>query len=138
MAEIMEFDPKFSNQAKSFILGILEDEFNLRGIERPDLDDIKSAYQTGKGNFWVAIENGRVIGTIALLDCGDNRGYLKRMYVSREYRGMGLAKDLLDALARFARASGFKEVYCGTAETMAAANKFYREVGKSTVLIEHG
>lgn len=129
MARIVEFSPQFSSRVKSFVLGILEGEFGLKGTRRPDLDDIAGTYQKNKGNFWVALEGARVVGTIALLDCGERRGYLKRTYISSEYRGQGLAGELLDTFIRFAGKQGFSEIYCGTVEEMAAANKFYPKHG---------
>lgn len=51
-----------------------------------------------RGNFWVAADtSGRIVGMIGLFSHrnatnGSDRGELRRMSVSREYRGTGLAK----------------------------------------------
>ncbi|VVB99962.1 Acetyltransferase (GNAT) family protein [uncultured archaeon] len=129
MAEIIPYGEKYAKPVKAFILGILEDEFGIRGEKRPDLDDISCTYQRNKSNFWVAVDRGKVVGTIALMDYGSKRGYLKRMYVARELRGSGLAAELLNTLIEFARKNGMRGLYCGTVGKLAAANKFYQKHG---------
>jgi hypothetical protein len=36
----------------------------------PTLRAIADFYQVNKGNFWLAVADGRVVGTISLLDIG--------------------------------------------------------------------
>ena len=129
VVRITQFKKEHSEATVKFILGILEGEFGITGVERPDLYRIPEVYQKGKSNFWLAIENGEVVGTAALADYGEGRGYLKRMYVGKEFRGTGLAKNLLDTALAFARKNGFQEIFLGTVPEMAVANKFYQKNG---------
>lgn len=129
MVEIREYADSFNVQTKTFILGILNEEFGLDNIERPDIDDIKGVYQKNGSNFWIAIENCKVVGSVALINYGNKRGYLKRMYVDKEYRGSGLAKRLLDNVLIYARTSSLKQIFLGTIEGMVAANRFYKKNG---------
>jgi len=129
MARIIQFKREYSEATVKFILDILEGEFGITGEERPDLYKIPEIYQKKKSNFWLAMENNEIVGTAALADYGKNQGYLKRMYVGKEFRGTGLAKKLLDTVLAFAREKGFEEIYLGTVPEMAAANKFYQRNG---------
>ncbi|MBI2971649.1 MAG: GNAT family N-acetyltransferase [Candidatus Aenigmarchaeota archaeon] len=129
MAKIIEYNDLYKAQTKKFILRILIEEFGLDTFERPDLDAIRSVYQEGGSNFWIAVENNKVIGSVAIINYGNKRGYLKRMYVDKEYRGSGLAKRLLGTAVKYARASGIKVIFLGTIEGMGAANKFYKKNG---------
>ena len=129
MTRITEFKNENAEATAKFILGILEGEFGITGVARPDLYRIQEVYQKNKSNFWVAMDNGEVVGTAALVDYGKNRAYLKRMYVSKKLRGTGLAKELLETALAFARENEYVDVYVGTVPEMAAANKFYQKHG---------
>jgi ribosomal protein S18 acetylase RimI-like enzyme len=127
--EIIPYSDKYKEEVVIFILSILEGEYNLYDIPRPDLYKIPEAYQKDKSNFWIALENDKIIGTIALCNYGNNRGYLKRMYVDRNFRGKGVSDKLLSTLIKFGKDNGYKEIFLGTIESMIAANKFYIKNG---------
>lgn len=133
--QILPYSAKYKNQTIDLILNILEGEFGLYGINRPDLQKISETYQKNKGDFWVAIEKNQVVGTIALCNYEKNRGYLKRFYVQKNYRGSGVADSLFFTCIKFARKNKYKEIYLGTLENMLAANKYY--IKKGFKRIEH-
>ncbi|HMU65813.1 MAG TPA: GNAT family N-acetyltransferase [Cellvibrionaceae bacterium] len=113
------------------ILPIQQQEFNLPVslAAQPDLLDIANYYQTGRGNFWVALANDRVIGTIGLRDLGNGQGALRKMFVACEFRGapLGVANLLLNTLIEWAKARKISDVYLGTTEYFHAAHRFYEK-----------
>jgi N-acetylglutamate synthase-like GNAT family acetyltransferase len=127
--KILLYSDKYKDQTISLVLGILEGEFYSFGYKRPDLFNISETYQTNKGNFWIAIEKEKVVGTIGLRNYGDNRGLLKRFYVDKNIRRMGLGSELFSTLVKFAKENNYKEIFLGTSEKMVAANKFYLKMG---------
>ncbi len=48
---------------------------------------IPDFYQSGKGQFWVAVGDGPVVGTIGLKDIGNNQTALRKMFVAADVRG---------------------------------------------------
>jgi ribosomal protein S18 acetylase RimI-like enzyme len=127
--KIIPYSNNYYKQTVQLILSILENEFHAFGYKRPDLLKISETYQKDKGNFWIAVENEEVVGTIGLRNYGNNRGYLKRFYVDKNFRGTGLAQKLLATLVDFAKENNYKEIFLGTSEKMIAANKFYLKMG---------
>lgn len=87
------------------------------------------------GSFWIALLDGRVVGTISLLDVGDRQGALLEMFVKREFRGAALATAtlLLETLLVWARARGFREIFLGTTAKFLAAHRFYEKNGFSEI-----
>jgi N-acetylglutamate synthase-like GNAT family acetyltransferase len=87
------------DQVLSLILGIQQQEFGvaITAEDQPDLNNIADFYQSGLGNFWLAVHQGQVIGTIALLDIGRQQVALRKMFVAAAYRGSehGVAHDNL-------------------------------------------
>lgn len=130
MVEILPFQEKHCQATKKLVLSILEGEFGWNSVKRPDLDGITEVYQKDpKSNFWIALHDGEVVGTIALLNFKRGKGYLKRMYVAKTYRSTGLAGQLLEALLSHARRNGFKKIFLGTSPEMQAATRFYEKNG---------
>lgn len=133
MIEIVPFAPQHKEEVGALIVGIQRDEFEIAITleDQPDLQDIPGFYQQGAGNFWVALAEGKVVGTVALLDLGNHQGALRKMFVHAGYRGPGhgVSARLLETLLEWSRARGVKEVYLGTTEKFLAAHRFYERNG---------
>jgi GNAT superfamily N-acetyltransferase len=131
--EVVRFEPKHEEDVVALIVGIQRGEFDIpiTADDQPDLRQIPATYQRGDGNFWVALEGGRVVGTIALLDIGEGRAALRKMFVDRAFRGatLGTARFLLITLLAWARARGVREILLGTTEKFLAAHRFYEKHG---------
>lgn len=106
--------------------------------KQPDLRDIRGFYQTGAGNFWLAFDEGELVGTIALKDVGDGIGALRKMFVKKAYRGKerGVAAALMRTLLEWARANRLRRIYLGTVECYHAAHRFYEKMGFSEVRLD--
>jgi len=130
---IKEYSEEYKDEIIDLILDIQQKEFNVPICkeDQPDLSDIPNFYQTGVGNFWIALYNNRVVGTISLLDIGNNQAALRKMFVKAAYRGRGYntAKLLLLRLIGWARANKINEIYLGTTEKFLAAHRFYEKNG---------
>ncbi len=115
------------------ILSIQNGEFGIpiTREQQPDLNEIPAFYQVGNGNFWIAKLAEKVIGTIALLDIGNNKGALRKMFVDKEYRGkeFGIGQNLLNNLVQWARQKGITEILLGTTEKFIGAQRFYEKNG---------
>src|SRR5262249_55502229 len=98
---------------------------------QPDLREIPGFYRHGCGDFWVALDEGEVVGTIALLDIGNGQAALRKMFVRAEYRGAGrgVAARLLEALLASCREHRVREIYLGTTAKFLAAHRFYGKNG---------
>ena len=98
---------------------------------QPDLNEIPRFYQTNGGNFWIAKTNDRLVGTISLLDIGNRKGALRKMFVDKDYRGkeFGVGQKLLHTLIDWSRQKGFTEIFLGTTEKFIAAQRFYEKNG---------
>ena len=137
MIEIRPFSPEHAAGVVNVVLPIQQQEFEipitLEG--QPDLNDIPGFYQKGQGNFWVALDGGKVVGTVSLLDIGNDQVALRKMFVAASHRGgeHGAAKRLLDGAIGWAREKGVKRIYLGTTAKFLAAHRFYEKNGFAPV-----
>ncbi|MBB5393350.1 GNAT family N-acetyltransferase [Herbaspirillum sp. SJZ099] len=137
MIEIQPFSSEHSAGVVDVILPIQQQEFGipitLEG--QPDLNDISGFYQKGNGNFWVALDGEKVVGTVSLLDIGNGQVALRKMFVAASHRGKehGAAKRLLDGAIGWAREKGVTQIYLGTTAKFLAAHRFYEKNGFALV-----
>ena len=131
MIRIAAYEPAHRSGVIDVILPIQQQEFAIPiTLERqPDLLNVEDFYRSGGGNFWVALDDERVVGTIALLDIGNRQGALRKMFVRREYRGAhhGIAERLLATLLEWSEVNRIREVFLGTTAQFLAAHRFYEK-----------
>jgi N-acetylglutamate synthase-like GNAT family acetyltransferase len=137
--KIIEFDPTMTEQVISLILSIQVGEFgiSITRNEQPDLLNIPAFYQKGNGNFWCAILNDEVVGTISLLDIGNEEVALRKMFVKENARGKekGVAKVLLDKTIAWCENKKVKTIYLGTTDKFKAAHRFYEREGFEEIAV---
>lgn len=77
--EIETYSGKWDKEILSLILSIQNDEakIGLSLQEQPDLLDIHRSYQQPGGQFWIALSDGKVVGTIGLMLKDDHCAVLK-------------------------------------------------------------
>lgn len=94
-----------------------------------DLDDPQATYAA----LWVAVDDGAVVGSVALRDLGGGAVQLKRMYLRPNQRGRGLGKQLLYVALDWARSHEVGLVRLDTSERMVAAQRLYEANGFARV-----
>lgn len=130
---IKNYTENYREAVIDLILSIQQQEFDISITreEQPDLDNIATFYQTGSGNFWLALYGEQVVGTISLIDIGNHQGALRKMFVKAAFRGSkyNVAKSLLQQLNSWSVDHKVHEIYLGTTEKFLAAHRFYEKNG---------
>jgi N-acetylglutamate synthase-like GNAT family acetyltransferase len=130
---VKEYHHLYHQQVVNLILKIQQQEYliPITKEDQPDLFSIESFYQTGKGNFWIALHEGEVVGTISLLDLKNNEVALRKMFVHKGYRGQTYktASLLLEKALTWAQEQSIKAIYLGTTPQFLAAHRFYEKNG---------
>jgi len=130
---IIPYDEKYKAKIGQLIINIQNNEFNVPITldDQPDLNDISAFYQKANGNFWLALMHETLVGTIALIDIGENKGCIRKMFVHNDYRGkeLGIARALLDTLLVWANTKQMHSIFLGTIERLYAARRFYEKNG---------
>jgi N-acetylglutamate synthase-like GNAT family acetyltransferase len=128
---IEPYTDEYKQQVVDLISPIQREEFNIpiTPEEQPDLQQIPEFYQKENGNFWLAITDAGVVGTIALLDIGHHQGALRKMFVHKDYRGKehGTGQSLLNTLLAWAQQKEYTDIYLGTTAKFLAAHRFYEK-----------
>ena len=99
--------------------------------DQPDLLSIKESYINTGGNFWTAIDNDRLIGSIGIMPYGKEIAVLKKFFVYEEYQEnpFHLGQKLYAVLSSFAKEKGFTTILLDTPHNTVRAHKFYEKAG---------
>lgn len=130
--KIVPFEEKYTQEIVDLIIPIQREEFNIQLTveDQPDLLTIQEEYINTGGNFWVALFDDKVIGTIALVRLENHCGAIKKMFVTKDFRGeKQIGRKLLDTLVNYCKEQGYERLYLGTVEVLKAAQKFYKKNG---------
>jgi len=85
--------------------------------------------EANRNAFWVVESANQIVGSFGIESRGVNDTELRRMYLDRGYRGLGIAQRMLDCAQAEARALGFTKMILSTAQIQKSAVRFYRKSG---------
>jgi len=135
--DIVPFADAHRRGVRDLIVPIQREEFgiDITYEDQPDLRDVDGFYRKGRGEFWVALDGDKVVGSIALVDIGNGQAALRKMFVKTSHRGagQGVARSLLERLLQHARDHRLREIYLGTTSKFLAAHRFYEKMGFALV-----
>ena len=98
-----------------------------------EIANLPGDYAPPRGALLLAKVNGAVAGCCALrpLDSSDyvNAAEMKRLYVRPAFRGIGLGRQLAEAILDEARMGGYDSVLLDTLDDMEIARAMYDELG---------
>lgn len=130
---IQPFEKKYQSEVIDLIERIQVEEFNIpiEEAQRKELQSISHSFQKNKGNYWVALLDGNVIGTIAVIDIGHRSFELRDVFLDKKYRGQSteFAKKLLSKVFDWAKEHEIDTIYLGTTLAFKAAHRFYEKHG---------
>lgn len=99
--------------------------------DQPDLLNIVGEYMEKGGNFWIAKEDEKLIGSIGIMPYNREIAVLKKFFVHENYQGSPyhIGRKLYDVLIEFARESNYKTILLDTPHNTGRAHKFYEKAG---------
>ena len=88
---------------------------------------------SGAGRLWIAEMDGRMVGSIAMVDADPGEGQLRWFLLVPEARGSGLGRRLLETALAYARERGFARVFLLSFADLTDALKLYERAGFRTI-----
>lgn len=87
--------------------------------------DFLERYDARRDHCWVAERAGIRIGSVIVMDGGENIAKLRMLYVDEAARGLGLGTLLVEQCVRFARNAGYRQLTLWTNDILHAARHIY-------------
>lgn len=98
-------------------------------IEVPDLFDLRRHYGGEAGGFWVARQDGRVVGSVGVERLPDGRAELHRLYLDATLRGRGVGRALVEAVLDWCRTAGVARLILWSDTRFDRAHRLYEGMG---------
>lgn len=94
-----------------------------------ELAHLKQKYGRPDGRLYLAEQDGVLAGCIALRRLNETRCEMKRLYVRPAFRGLGIARTLVERLLQDARETGYQAMLLDTLPFLDSAIRLYRTYG---------
>ena len=109
--------------AKQLVTRILKAEFpkEISAFPLEDLEEINRSYGKLGEAFFVACEDGKIIGTVGVKQEDERTALLRRLFVDSSYRRKKLGSQLVERAIQFCREVGYEELIFKTTSTMKNA-----------------
>lgn len=104
----------------------LNQDLSFQNIE-DELNNFPEKYSEPEGAFFIAAENGGIIGCVGLKKIDNEICEMKRLFVNDGYKGKGVGKKLVEIIIGEAKRKQYKKIRLDTLATMKAALNIYYE-----------
>ncbi len=105
--EIVEFREKYRDDMIFMVLSAKDALGRVPGLNE-DLLDVRKNYMERGGMFWLALEDGRVVGCVGFSPVpGTTEAVLHRLYVKPALKRRGIGSALLETAEEGMRSRGF-------------------------------
>ncbi len=94
-----------------------------------ELEQVSTLYANPEGAFIIAYHNGNPVGCFGIRKIDSEICELKRMYLSKDVRGLGLGEKLLKEAIRMAVILKYDRMRLDTLPSMNSAIHLYQKLG---------
>jgi putative acetyltransferase len=98
-----------------------------------ELGSLPGMYAPPKGRLYLAKYDGISAGCAALRNLGNHTCEMKRLFVSADYHGKRIGRNLAGALIKDAKAIGYSRMLLDTGYKQVEAQRLYRSLGFSEI-----
>jgi ribosomal protein S18 acetylase RimI-like enzyme len=100
----------------------------FQGFEE-ELASLDTMYGPPRGALLLAEMDGDDAGCVALRDMGEGFAEMKRLYVSPDFRGLGIGRALTEDFISIARGLGYSAIRLDTIPRLGVAYTIYQGFG---------
>lgn len=133
MITISQFEDKYTEDVINLVLHFQNDGTRplVSVNDQPDLLNIVGEYINKGGNFWIAKDDDKLIGSIGIMPYNTEIAVLKKFFVDDSYQGepYHIGRTLYSELLAFAKKKAYKTILLDTPHNTVRAHKFYEKAG---------
>ena len=117
------------------VLSLVKEVLSEYGLEinpeEEDLDitDIQKYYMDNEGDFEVIEFAGNIIGSYGVFKVDENTCELRKMYLHKDFQGLGLGNIMIENSIKIAIALGYKKITLQTNSLLYKAISLYEKYG---------
>jgi ribosomal protein S18 acetylase RimI-like enzyme len=129
--DIDVFRPEHASRFAELNRRWLEEYHLMEPAEEGQLADPQKHFIECGGQIFVALHNGQVVGTCAVLPHGEEALELAKLTIASEFRGQGLARRLVERCIAHARERCVRRIVLVSNSQLHSALRLYESLGFS-------
>lgn len=97
----------------------------------PTTDTLFELFSTPKSGYFVANLNGEILGGCGIfptLNLPDGYAELVKIYLKKEFRGLGIGRELMNRSIDFAKETGYTHLYLESFPSLKEAIQLYQKM----------
>lgn len=99
--------------------------------------DFINHFNPEKERCWIAEMNGEIVGSIFVVDGGEDTAKLRLLLIDPKARGLGLGTKLVEECITFSKRAGYKKMVLWTNSVLKEARKIYQRKGFKLIAEEN-
>lgn len=125
------------------IAALIRSVFREFGVDRPGTvyfdpttDDLHSLFQTPGSVYWIAEDDGKIIGGCGIYpteNLPEGCAELVKLYLDASYRKQGIGRRLLEKSVGSAKDMGYRQLYLESLPELGKAISLYQKQGFSFI-----
>ena len=127
--KIISFDRKYKQAFHDINIAWLQEYFTVEPAHRCVLENPESEILATGGEVFFALNEGKVIGAVAIRSAGDGVYELTKLGVDKSGQGLGAGRMLCEKVIEFFEAQNGKTLYLETHKSLEAALHLYHQLG---------
>jgi GNAT superfamily N-acetyltransferase len=137
MVVIIPFEEKYAGDFKQLNIEWLQQYFAIEGYDEYQLSHPREEIIDKGGYIFLAKDKEDIIGTVALMKETDRSFELTKMSVTKESRGKGVSKLLMDTCIKTAKDEKWDRLFLYSNAILAPAIQLYRRYGFIEIALEN-
>lgn len=134
--QVVEFEEKYAKDFAELNYQWISDLFEIEDHDHEILDHPTEYIIKPGGQIFLALFEGKAVGTVALIRDGENSFELAKMGVNPDYRGLKIGDKLMKACLDYAQKVNAKKVFLLSNRKLIAAINLYKKFGFKEVPID--
>ena len=135
---IEDYRPEWKHHFEQLNKAWLEEYYTVEPVDKWVLENPEEAILEKGGKILFAVQNGQVIGTVAIRPAGNNCYELTKMAVHKENQGQGAGKLLCNGAIEMAASLGAQKIVLFSQSRLLPALHIYRQLGFRDIPLETG
>lgn len=127
--DIVSYDARYAADFAELNFEWLRKYFYIEPYDEQVLLNPEEYIMNNGGEILFAIVDEKVVGTVALINRGDEGFELSKMAVTENYKGLRIGQKLMYACINHARKMGVGRLYLDSNRSLIPALRLYEKVG---------
>lgn len=125
--QLKEYSKEYEKEVIDLLIEVCVEEYGLDHYKDGLIEHVESDEAKKR---WILLHNEKLIATICYTERCKEISEIKKVYVKKEYRNLGIGKKMMNMVIDYIKnTQQYESIYVGTSDHFESARKFYEKLG---------